>query len=43
MAAATKPMVSEMRAPYMMRMNWSRPSASVPQGWAQLGPAFMFM
>ena len=34
---ATKPMRIEMRAPYRMRENMSRPSVSVPSGCAKLG------
>ena len=37
MAVAVKPMRSDTRAPYTMRLNRSRPMASVPNQWSADG------
>src|SRR6266852_2341417 len=42
MPTETNPTASEPRAPYSMRESTSRPSWSVPSGWARLGPSNMF-
>src|SRR5712692_4325064 len=42
MPTETNPTASETRAPYSMRESTSRPSWSVPSGWARLGPSNMF-
>ena len=37
MSTATRPVRSEMRAPWITRLRMSRPNSSVPKGWARDG------
>ena len=38
-ATAARPAAMDTRAPWMMRLVMSRPSRSVPSGWASLPPS----